>query len=264
MGEAKRRKPQDAALWLGYLDRIIACGEGIAETARFKDDDVRVLAACLLARSISTARAVVHLIGLGHVVEARMLTRSIFENGFCLYRLAKEDGGTFAREMFADEVFYRGVRGQTMLKEDQASEVIGEEGQSRIRAILKQRPPQDSPKATPLKPQKVISDTEISSGSVIYQMLSSDAAHPSITALRRHRVESTGTRGISLKPPIKAGEAMETAVLASIALLIVCPAANDAFGRTTGGERLDGLVAEYDELAARPLSSPFARRDRRR
>ena len=33
----------------------------------------------------------------------------------------------------------------------------------------------------------------------------------------------------------------------------VCIAANDAFGRTTGGERLEGLVAEYDELAARSL-----------
>jgi hypothetical protein len=59
MGEAKRRKPRDAALWLGYLDRIIACGEGIAETARIKNDDARLpklLAACLLARSVSTAR----------------------------------------------------------------------------------------------------------------------------------------------------------------------------------------------------------------
>jgi hypothetical protein len=250
MGEAKRRTPQDAALWLGYLDRIIACGEGIAETARIKDDDARVLAACLLARSISTARVVVHLIGLDHVVEARMLTRSIFENGFCLYRLAQEDGGTFAREMFADEAFYRRVRGQTMLKEEQASEVIGEEGQSRIQAIVKQWP-QKNPNAAPLKPQKVISDTEISSASVIYQLLSSDAAHPSITALRRHVVESTGTKGFSLKPRIKAGEAMQTAVLASLALHIVCIAANDAFGRTTGGERLERLIAEYDELAAR-------------
>jgi hypothetical protein len=56
MCEAKRRKPQVAALWLGYLDRIIACAEGIAKTTRIKDDDARVLAACLLARSISTGQ----------------------------------------------------------------------------------------------------------------------------------------------------------------------------------------------------------------
>jgi hypothetical protein len=28
--------------------------------------------------------------------------------------------------------------------------------------------------------------------------------------------------------------------------------ANDAFGGTTGGEGLEGLVAEYNEIAARP------------
>jgi hypothetical protein len=56
---------QDAALWLSCVDLIIACGEGIVETARIKNDDAwlpKLLAACLLARSVSTARAVVHLI----------------------------------------------------------------------------------------------------------------------------------------------------------------------------------------------------------
>ena len=239
---------QDATLWLGCLNRIIAGAEGIAETARIKDDNAKLLAACLLARSISTARAVVHLIGLGHVVEARMLARSVFENGFCLYRLAQEDGSAFAREMFADEVYYRRVFGQTMLKEKQAREAMGGEGQSRVRAISK-RLGKESPNARPLKPQNVISGTEISSASVIYQKLSSDAAHPSITALKRHFVESAG--GLSLRPRIENREVMNTALLASMALLIVCIAADDAFGKTTGGERLDGLVAEYNEIAVR-------------
>jgi hypothetical protein len=240
---------QDAATWLGCLDRVIACAEGIAETARIKDDDARLpklLAACLLARCISTARAVVHLIGRGHVVEARMLTRSIFENEFCLYRLAQEDGSAFANEMFADEAYYHHARGQTMLKEEQARAAMGEEGQSQVR--------QESPNAAPLKPQNVISGTDISSASVIYQKLSSDAAHPSITALRRHFVENAGTRGLSLKPRIKAGEVMNTAFLASMALLGSCIAANEAFGGTTEGKRLEGLVAEYHEIAARTPS----------
>jgi hypothetical protein len=255
MGEAKRRKPRDAALWLGYLDRIIACGEGIAETARIKNDDARLpklLAACLLARSVSTARAVVHLIGLGHVVEARMLARSILENEFYLFRLARDDGSAFAHEMFADEAYYHHALGQTMLKEEQAREAMGGEEQSRIQAIVKQVR-QESPNAAPLKPQKVISGTDISSASVLYQKLSSDAAHPSLTALKRHFVQSAGTEGLLLKPRIKDGEVMDTAFLASMALLGGCIAANDALGGTAGGERLEGLVAEYDKLAARSL-----------
>jgi hypothetical protein len=88
-GSLSRGEQDGAALWLAYLGRIIACGEGIAETARIQageGSDARLLAACLLARSISTASAVVHLIGLGHVVEARILARSLFENKFYLYR----------------------------------------------------------------------------------------------------------------------------------------------------------------------------------
>jgi Family of unknown function (DUF5677) len=80
---------------------VITCGEAVAATASIKhegDDASQGLAACLLARSVSTARAVVHLIGLGHVVEARMLARSIFENKFYLYRLA-QNGSAFAREI---------------------------------------------------------------------------------------------------------------------------------------------------------------------
>jgi Family of unknown function (DUF5677) len=246
---------QDAALWLSYLDRIIACGEGIAETARIKNDDARLpklLAACLLARSVSTARAVVHLIGLGHVVEARMLARSILENEFYLFRLARDDGSAFAREMFADEAYYHHALGQTMLKEEQAREAMGGEEQSRIQAIVKQVR-QESPNAAPLKPQKVISGTDISSASVLYQKLSSDAAHPSLTALKRHFVQSAGTEGLLLKPRIKDGEVMDTAFLASMALLGGCIAANDALGGTAGGERLEGLVAEYNETVARTL-----------
>ena len=65
--------------------------ERIAETARIKageGSDARLLAACLLGRSISTASAVVRLIGLDQVVEARTLARSLFENKFYLCRLA--------------------------------------------------------------------------------------------------------------------------------------------------------------------------------
>jgi hypothetical protein len=93
---------QDVATWLGCLDRIIACGEDIAQTARIKAGEgagARVLAAGLLVRSISTAHAVGPLIARGHVVEARMLVRSMFENMFYLFRLAQDDGSVFARQM---------------------------------------------------------------------------------------------------------------------------------------------------------------------
>jgi hypothetical protein len=103
----------------------------------------------------------------------------------------------------------------------------------------------------PLTLKATISGTEIRDAYVFYKQLSFDAGHPSITALKRHFVESDGNEGFSLEPQLKDDEAMDTAFLASMALLGGCIAANDAFGRTAGGEQLEGLVAEYHEIAAR-------------
>jgi hypothetical protein len=245
------RAEHDSTPWLRYLDRVIACGEGIAATARIKNDDARLLTACLLARSISTARAVVHLIGLGHVVEARMLARSIFENKFYLYRLAR-DGSAFAREMLDDEVYHRGAQGETMFKEEQAREAMGEESRARMKAFIKELR-QENPNAKALNPKNAISGTDIGAAYPFYQRLSSDAAHPSVKALNRHIVETAKNEivGLSLKPQIEDGEVIDTALLAAMALLTCCRVANETFGRTTGGERLEGLVAEYNEIAAR-------------
>jgi hypothetical protein len=90
--EVMNREQQDTAAWLGSLDKAIACAEAIARTARVKSaEEAGKWAACLLARSVSSARAVVRLISLDHVVEARVHTRSMFENTFYLHKLAQDD-----------------------------------------------------------------------------------------------------------------------------------------------------------------------------
>ena len=180
-----------------------------------------------------------------------MLARSIFENEFYLYRLAR-DGSAFVREMVADEVYYRGALGETMFKEEQAREAMGEERRARMRAFIKGLR-QESSNAKPLKPKDAISGTDVSAAYAYYQELSFDAGHPSITALNRYVVETTENEivGLSLRPRIKDGEAMDTAFLAAVALLGVCISANKAFDGTTGGKRLEELVAEYYEIATR-------------
>jgi hypothetical protein len=139
------QREQAATTWLSYLDSVITCAEAIAKTATIKGDDAWLLAACLFARSISTARAVVRLIGLDHVVEARMLARSIFENEFYLYRLARDDGSAFAREMQADEAYHH--RGLGRAIEATGGERRSRQGQpdpGRLRflqtAIVRRRP----------------------------------------------------------------------------------------------------------------------------
>lgn len=248
---------QDAAVvWLSYLDKVAACAEIIARTARIDfTEDAQGLAVCLLARSISSARATARLISLDHVVEARILTRSMYENTFYLHKLAQEDRSDFVRKMREDEVYYHDVRGQTMLDEKQSRETIGDENKTRIQSILNDLR-KTGQKPRPLKPQTVISGDEISAAVVFYQLLSLDAAHPSITALKRHFVATNGR--FSQDPQLKDDEVMNTAYLASLALLWGCIAANDAVGKTPGGEQLEELHAEYNEIAARthPAQQP--------
>ena len=94
------RVEQDAAVGISCLSKVLACAEGIAETARIEPtEDAEGLVACLLARSISTARAVGNLVGLGHVVEARKsLARSMFENEIYLEQLGSDAGNAFVNE----------------------------------------------------------------------------------------------------------------------------------------------------------------------
>ena len=58
-----------------------------------------------------------------------MLARSIFENEFYLYRLARDDGSAFAREMQAEEAYHHRRLGK-------AIEVTGGEGRSRVQEII--------------------------------------------------------------------------------------------------------------------------------
>ena len=134
-----------------------------------------------------------------------MLARSIFENEFYLYRLAR-DGSAFVREMVADEVYYRGALGETMFKEEQAREAMGEERRARMRAFIKGLR-QESSNAKPLKPKDAISGTDVSAAYAYYQELSFDAGHPSITALNRYVVETTENEivGLSLGLGLRTG-----------------------------------------------------------
>jgi hypothetical protein len=118
---------------------------------------------------------------------------------------------------------------------------------------------QKNPKAKkkkPLGPKGAISGTDFEvvyavslKHYLFYKQLSFDAGHPSITALKRHCVQSA--KALSLKPRLRDEEAINTAFLASMALLGGCIAANTAFGGRGEGERLEGLIAEYHEIAAR-------------
>jgi hypothetical protein len=232
---------QNTAAWLRCLRKAVACGKIIVETGDVDlSEDFGGLVICLLARSVSIARAVIHLVDLGHVVEARMLARSMFENEIYLEQLASEDGKAFVDEIKEDSALHHRGLGVAI-----AASLGGSARVEEIVALSRQQ----NPKLKGLTPSNVATRGGMQAAYAFYKQLSSDAGHPSITALKRHFVESAGNGGFFVEPQIKDGEAMNTAYLAAVALLWSCVAANEARGVTTEGE-LEKLVAEYRELLA--------------
>ena len=156
--------------------------------------------------------------------------------------MASDDGKAFVDEIKEDATFHHRGLGSAIA-------ATGVEGSSRV-AEIAARSRQQYPKVKGLTPAGIASRGGMKEAYAVYKQLSSDAGHPSITALKRHFVGSEGNGGFFLAPQPRDGEATNTAYFAAVAMLWSCAAANDAFGRTTGDERLEGLVAQYRELLA--------------
>lgn len=256
-GDAPRHPPTGKVTRrLAYLDRAIACCEAIflSATVNIAEDggpSRTLVSACLLARSVLNARAVQKLIDAGLVVEARTLVRSILENQFYLYALAKE-GKAFLDKMVADERFSQASRGQVVLEGPFGRERMGEDAKAQMKAFLRKI---GGERKAPLKPREVIKKYHVRDAYIFYQELSADAAHPSLTALNRHVVagKEGAIRGLIVVPPINVAEVLETTYYAAMALLGVGIASNTIFGGTPSHPQLEELAAEFQALAKATL-----------
>ena len=76
--------------------------------------DPKVIALALLSRSLGHFKAISHLLEIGLMVEARTLTRCIFENLFMQGGLA-EQGDEFVRKMINDAAKSKQSRGSWVL-----------------------------------------------------------------------------------------------------------------------------------------------------
>jgi hypothetical protein len=159
-------------LAVGVVDAATA--EVVFEGGR----DPKVYALVLLCRSISNFQGALTMARLDQAVESRTLVRSCFENLFLVDQLLKHGAG-YVKTMQSHDAMGRISIGQSSLKHFGVAESpLGET----IRGLIK-RKRLHSPK------KLAVSDTaggEIGKMYPTYAMLSLDAAHASITALRRH------------------------------------------------------------------------------
>jgi hypothetical protein len=127
----------------------------------------------LLSRSLGHFKAISHLIGL--MVEARTLTRCIFEKLFMRGGLA-EQGDEFVQKMIHDAAKSKQSRGRWVLGwlDEQEGESPYEEGlretMGKLRALY--------PKPQAINFVEITKDGSLKNAYLWYKQLSSDSGHP--------------------------------------------------------------------------------------
>jgi Family of unknown function (DUF5677) len=249
----------DVATWLKFAEKLLQVGYAL-----FNDREVpitergaadpSVLVITLLARSISNVRGALVLVRAGLVVEARTLVRCVFENLFCIGGLVTERDA-FAREMFHDELTSRKLRGKIILDRPMENKQF----EDRLRSHIEQMN-EKYPRTKFLTPKQASERSPLADAYLFYSQLSSDAAHPSMSALSRHMVrivENNETvRGIDVAPKAKQEELADTVNMACHAFIGVLVGANQMLGGTSANDRINAIFAEYQVLAGieRPRS----------
>ncbi len=212
--------------------------------------DPRFVGVTLLCRSITNFRGALVLARDDQPVESRALVRLIFENFFFLAALC-DNGVEFVKRMRSDEAANRKTLGELSIqnlsdaaKNSEPAQII----RTQIRSLLAEFP----------KPKRfgsvsaVAGETVASRAYISYAVLSMDAAHPSITALRRHlqwEVEGDIRHlTVNVVPRFRANERLNTVGEACSALLGVCVAFNQLVGGTS---KSDALVQLFERFEAR-------------
>jgi hypothetical protein len=246
--------------WLAFADRLIALAYAIFEEANFNITEKvfgepKILSLALLCRTIGNFKGVIALTKERLVVEARTLTRSCYENLYCMAALI-EQGDEFVKAMHQDQMRSFRSQGEFLLEgidpEDVGDAEFVEQLRTRVKEIKSRWP-----KAVFLTPKQTVKDGVLKQSYLIYSKLSSEAAHPSIIALKRHLVsEEDGTRGIDVDPPEAGNELAETLDLACNAMIGACVAANQILGHLPAvNDELQKLFVEYGELSGAPRNS---------
>lgn len=209
--------------------------------------DVKVLAFALLARTISNVKGAIRLLKAGRIVEARTITRCIFENVYWIVGIA-EEGDTFVRKMFNDEMHHRRALGQEIFGSEATLEAeISKKLQEFMRSSKKQ-----FDKAPTLSAKQVVQiRKDFAKSYMFYQQLSADAGHPSLTALYRYIVPTTHREGpgLDIEPEVSDREVAETCDYLCMTTIGVCVAAHQIIGETLAAATLNEVAERYMTLA---------------
>jgi Family of unknown function (DUF5677) len=203
----------------------------------------KLLVMALLSRSLMNFKGVVLLIKQRMPVEARVLTRCCYENMFMVGGLHVE-GETFADKMIADEHAGRKGRVRFMLETEGIFEALSADVQETVKEAHDSF--RGAPKLGFLKPKDASGVSVFKESYIAYSQFSGDAAHPTLSALKRHLSQETAMFDVAPQP--KEDELDETLHLACIALIGTMVVVNEMNGFTEAGKKLPALNGELVAL----------------
>jgi hypothetical protein len=241
--------------WITFASRLLTLCVEIQKTSDVpvterEFADPKILALALLGRTYMNLKGVIAVAKEGLVVEVRTLARSCFENFFYAAKLV-EKGDEFVTAMYDHERSSIRSRGQFVLDLDDL-DPLGAEVVKQLRSRLRTLKPQ-RPNAKLLNPKEVVSDSVIKPAYLFFSQLSADAAHPSITALKRHwgRSVENGEQIwiLDIHPVEKGTEVADSLNVACFAVLSACVAVNQILDGTPANALLNQLWLEYRTMS---------------
>ncbi len=242
--------------WIEFAERLLTLcveilGASDVQITEKQFAEPKVLALALLCRTHMNLKGVIVVARDGLTVEARTLARSCYENMFFVAGLV-EKGEEFVAAMYDDDLKSLRSRGEFVLEGlcdlDPLGEEMAKQLRGRVQELKKRRP-----KAKLLTAKEALKDSVMRKAYLFYSQLSGDAAHPSITALKRHllRLVENGEPilGLDIHPLERGIEVANTLDIACNAVLGTCVGVNQILGGTIAGALLKQLCAEYDAMS---------------
>jgi Family of unknown function (DUF5677) len=246
--------PDKKAQWMVYIRRLYDAGLAIiteADKMTVGADvrDPKVLALALLCRTLTNMNGVSLMIETDLIVEARTLTRCCFENLLWIAELA-DKGAEFVRQMVEDEVASRQGRGKIALSWSERLEEAAPHEKGLRKSLDRMRA--KYPKSKPIRYSDLGKSHGIADSYMWYRVLSSDAAHPSLSALSRYLIRKTDGENVlelALMAPMTPKEAADTLQFACQATLGVCVATCQICTVPNAHQALGPLFNEFIDLA---------------
>jgi uncharacterized protein YdcH (DUF465 family) len=237
----------DVALWTSFATGLRRVGLKLFADADVKVTeeraaDLRILGLMLLARTLSNLQGALILLREKRIAEARILTRSCYENQFWVLGLL-QDGDKFRSEMVHDEMKHKTARVQTLFEKRVE---LDDEIENKLRTWIRENKKWSDSKT--LNP-KGVALKGADQFYIFYQHLSLDA-HPSIEALNRYFVQpdADGVPGIDVDPLIMPTEVIETINLLCLPVIGVFLGVSELLGSKETPPDLGAIAVEYKRL----------------